>query len=138
MLPLIVIGCATTQVEHHDWSSYDGPGKRFLESEEVEIPLLNDPLEPTNRAIGALDHWIKVIAFRPLARDYRVIVPKPLRNGLRNAGKNLLYPGRLVNPSGYTSTDSTSWLRSDSKMQVSVVRVPSTYTWGWILRWKAI
>ncbi len=47
------------------------------------------------------------------------------------------YPGRLVKPRGYTSTDSTSWLRRDSKMQVSEERVPSTYTWGWILRWKA-
>ena len=97
VLPLIVIGCATTQVEHHDWSSYDGPGRRFLESEEVEIPFLNDPLEPTNRALGTVDHVFKMIVFRPLARVYRTVVPKLLRDGIRNAGNNLLYPGRLVN-----------------------------------------
>ncbi len=34
---------------------------------------------------------------KPTAKVYRLIVVKPVRTGIGNFGKNITYPGRLIN-----------------------------------------
>lgn len=58
---------------------------------------LNDPLEPVNRAIWAVNRGILEGAIHPTAKVYRTAVPKPVRTSLTNFSHNLIYPVRLIN-----------------------------------------
>jgi len=71
-------------------------GSRF--QEEVPFPQpLGDPIEPFNRSIGYLNHGIMIGVIDPTAKVYRLIIPKPVRNCVNNAGRNLAFPVRGVN-----------------------------------------
>jgi phospholipid-binding lipoprotein MlaA len=61
-----------------------------FEIDGLEKP--NDPLEPINRFSFKLFWAIDAIAIRPAAMVYRNVVPKPLRDGARNAMTNLSEP----------------------------------------------
>jgi ABC-type transporter lipoprotein component MlaA len=66
--------------------------------ESVVLPQgFNDPIEPFNRAMWAFNKGFMTAAVRPFSRGYRFVVVKPVRTGIANMGKNLTYPGRLVN-----------------------------------------
>jgi ABC-type transporter lipoprotein component MlaA/pimeloyl-ACP methyl ester carboxylesterase len=56
-----------------------------------------DPLEPANRFIYGLNKSFLIGAVQPTAKVYRFIVRKPLRTGIGNFGRNITYPGRLIN-----------------------------------------
>jgi len=56
-----------------------------------------DPIEPINRAVFALNKGIMAEMVKPTAKVYRLIVIKPVRTGIGNFGKNITYPGRLIN-----------------------------------------
>jgi ABC-type transporter lipoprotein component MlaA/pimeloyl-ACP methyl ester carboxylesterase len=56
-----------------------------------------DPLEPLNRAIWVFNKGVMTGVIKPTARVYRLIFFKQLRLGIGNIGKNLVYPGRLIN-----------------------------------------
>jgi ABC-type transporter lipoprotein component MlaA/pimeloyl-ACP methyl ester carboxylesterase len=57
----------------------------------------NDPIEPFNRAMWGFDKGFMTWAVKPFSRVYRRVVVKPARTGMGNMGRNLTYPGRLVN-----------------------------------------
>jgi phospholipid-binding lipoprotein MlaA len=57
----------------------------------------NDPLEPTNRVVYAIDNGIDTVFFEPVARAYRFIFPQPVRNGIHNVLSNLGTPVELGN-----------------------------------------
>lgn len=59
LLLLHIVGCTTSvETRHRDWSDYDGPGSEYFQQEEVPfIPLMPDPLEPTNRGTFAFNDW---------------------------------------------------------------------------------
>ena len=61
-----------------------------FELEGLEEP--NDPLEPINRVSFKVFWTIDRFAIRPAAMVYRAVVPKPLRDGARNAMTNLSEP----------------------------------------------
>lgn len=63
----------------------------------VYEPPLSDALEPVNRSIGFVNHGIMLGIIDPTSRLYRLILPKPVRKCVNNAGHNLAYPVRLVN-----------------------------------------
>lgn len=66
----------------------------------AEVPYLSpigDPIEPVNRSIGFLNHGIMIGLIHPTAYVYRIIIPRPVRKCINNAGENLAYPVRLVN-----------------------------------------
>jgi len=66
--------------------------------ETVVLPeSIPDPLEPVNRVMWAVNRGIMTRGIRPTSRVYRFVVVKPVRTGIRNFGKNLTYPGRLIN-----------------------------------------
>jgi len=56
-----------------------------------------DPIEPVNRAVWAFNEGLMVGVVKPTARVYRFIVAKPVRTGIGNFGRNVTYPGRLIN-----------------------------------------
>ncbi len=56
-----------------------------------------DPLEPVNRLMWSFNKGLMTGVIKPTSRVYRVIVVKPIRTGIGNFGKNLTYPGRLIN-----------------------------------------
>ena len=56
-----------------------------------------DPIEPVNRVMWAFNKELLTGVIKPTSRVYRFIVVKPVRTGIGNFGKNLTYPGRLIN-----------------------------------------
>jgi phospholipid-binding lipoprotein MlaA len=57
----------------------------------------NDPLEPTNRALYAVNNELDTVILRPLAVAYRAALPEPVRNGVHNLLSNLNTPVQLGN-----------------------------------------
>ncbi len=66
--------------------------------EAVVLPKsVPDPLEPVNRVMWAFNRGLMTSVIRPTSRVYRFVVVKPVRTGIGNFGRNLIYPGRLIN-----------------------------------------
>ena len=63
-------------------------------ADEVEVP---DPLEPMNRGIYHFNDKLYFWVLRPLAKGYGAVLPKPVRQGVRNVFDNASMPGRFVN-----------------------------------------
>ena len=63
----------------------------------AEFNELNDPLEPTNRALDRVgDHFHRFV-LRPIAQTYRFVIPGPMRGGIHNVLNNLGTPVKLSN-----------------------------------------
>ena len=60
-------------------------------------PSVPDPIEPVNRVMWAFNQDLLSGVIKPTSRVYRFVVVKPVRTGIGNIGKNLTYPGRLIN-----------------------------------------
>jgi ABC-type transporter lipoprotein component MlaA/pimeloyl-ACP methyl ester carboxylesterase len=60
-------------------------------------PSVPDPLEPMNRVFWAFNKGLMSDVVKPTAKVYRFIVRKPVRTGISNFGRNITYPGRLIN-----------------------------------------
>lgn len=63
----------------------------------AEFKANNDPIEPTNRVIYAINDGVDVVVLRPIALLYRSVVPDPVQKGARNALNNLSSPVTLAN-----------------------------------------
>src|ERR1700722_11545063 len=69
-----------------------------LAEDSIVLPSkFRDPIEPFNRAIWGFNKGLATSVVRPFSRGYRRVVVKPVRTGIGNMGKNLVYPRRLVN-----------------------------------------
>ena len=67
-------------------------------AESVVLPKsVPDPLEPVNRVVYSINKGIMTGVVKPTAKVYRLIVIKPVRTGIGNFGKNITFPGRLIN-----------------------------------------
>lgn len=67
-------------------------------AEAVVLPAsVPDPLEPVNRAIWGFNKGMMIGVVQPTSKVYRRIVIKPVRNWIGNAGRNITFPGRLIN-----------------------------------------
>ncbi|MBS7809742.1 MlaA family lipoprotein [Roseococcus pinisoli] len=62
-----------------------------------EFRANNDPLEPLNRTMFSVNNAIDTVALRPAAQAYRFVLPRPVRQGVRNALGNLRGPTILMN-----------------------------------------
>lgn len=60
-------------------------------------PSVPDPFEPFNRGLWAFNRVLMTDVVKPTAKGYRVVVRKPVRNGISNFGRNIAYPVRLLN-----------------------------------------
>jgi ABC-type transporter lipoprotein component MlaA len=56
-----------------------------------------DPIEPFNRVMWAFNRGLMTDVIKPTSRVYRFVIVKPVRTDLGNFGRNLTYPGRLIN-----------------------------------------
>lgn len=69
-----------------------------LANETVVLPKsVPDPIEPLNRVVWAFNKAVMTGVIKPTSKVYRFVVVKPVRTGIGNIGKNLTYPGRLIN-----------------------------------------
>ena len=59
--------------------------------------LLNDSVEPINRGIWLVNEGLLVGLIHPTARVYRTLVPSRVRGSIQDFGRNVAYPGRVVN-----------------------------------------
>lgn len=67
-------------------------------ADEVVLPeSVPDPLEPVNRVLWSANKGAMTTVVKPLGKAYRIVVIPPVRTGIRNFGRNLKYPGRLLN-----------------------------------------
>ena len=56
-----------------------------------------DPIEPFNRMMWGFNKALMTDIIKPTSRVYRFVVPKIVRTSVGYFGKNLTYPGRLIN-----------------------------------------
>jgi ABC-type transporter lipoprotein component MlaA/pimeloyl-ACP methyl ester carboxylesterase len=67
-------------------------------AEKVILPKsVPDPIEPFNRVMWGFNKAVMTDVVKPTSRVYRFVVVKPVRTGIGNFSRNLLYPGRLIN-----------------------------------------
>jgi ABC-type transporter lipoprotein component MlaA/pimeloyl-ACP methyl ester carboxylesterase len=75
-----------------------GSNPHPIAAETVVLPKsVPDPLEPMNRVVWGFNKAVMTGVIKPTSRVYRFIVVKPVRTGIGNFGRNLTYPGRLIN-----------------------------------------
>jgi ABC-type transporter lipoprotein component MlaA/pimeloyl-ACP methyl ester carboxylesterase len=68
------------------------------DAEKVILPKsVPDPIEPFNRVMWGFNKAVMTGVIKPTSRVYRFVVVKPVRTSIGNFGKNLTYPGRLIN-----------------------------------------
>ncbi len=60
-------------------------------------PSVPDPLEPLNRVFWGFNRGLMTGVIKPTSVVYRFVVVKPVRTAVGNFGRNLTYPGRLIN-----------------------------------------
>ena len=73
-------------------------GGSQTEAETVVLPKsVPDPIEPLNRVMWAFNVGLMTDVIKPTSKVYRFVVVKPIRTGIGNFGRNLTYPGRLIN-----------------------------------------
>ena len=56
-----------------------------------------DPIEPINRVVFNINRGILIGVVKPTAKVYRLLVIKPIRTGIGHFGRNITFPGRLIN-----------------------------------------
>ena len=67
-------------------------------AEKVVLPKsVPDPIEPFNRVMWGFNKALMTDVIKPTSRVYRFVVVKPARTSIGNFGRNLTYPGRLIN-----------------------------------------
>ncbi len=94
---VFTLGCSVT-FERNDWEGYTGPGAEYYQTEEFSTPqAIPERIEPVNRTIAVMNHGLIVWIVDPIARVYRFILPRIVRTGLSNFGRNLAYPKHLLN-----------------------------------------
>lgn len=78
-LSIMAAGCAST-------------GGPTTTAEVVGGEQINDPMEGMNRGIFAFNEAVDKAVLEPVARGYRYVAPKPVRQGVRNFLRNLKSP----------------------------------------------
>ena len=78
MLSLTAAGCASTGAN----------GEAVYVGDEQ----ISDPFEGTNRVVMSINEGIDKAVLEPVARGYRYVTPKPVRQGVRNFLRNLKSP----------------------------------------------
>jgi ABC-type transporter lipoprotein component MlaA len=92
----VVAGCATQS----ESLSRGRAAQAGVSNDQARVVLpesVPDPLEPLNRVVWGFNKGVLAGVVQPTAKVYRSIVVKPVRTGISNFGRNITYPGRLIN-----------------------------------------
>ena len=81
---LMATGCAST-------------GANQSETATVGDEQISDPFEGGNRVVFAVNEAVDKAVLEPVARGYRYVTPKPIRQGVRNFLTNLKSPIVMAN-----------------------------------------
>ncbi len=84
--------------------------------DEPQGPAFNDPLEPLNRLVFAVNETLDTIILRPAAEVYGAVVPGAVRRGVRNVVRHLSLPFTFVN-----DVAQGEWERSGDTAQRFVI-----------------
>lgn len=96
--PMALAETATVAPKGKGAAAKAGPAKPAEEVDEYAAKSdIYDPLQGINRAVFFLNDKIYTLVFRPIAKGYNFILPKPVRKGIDNAFENAKYPVRVVN-----------------------------------------
>ena len=109
-------------------------GRSQTETEMVVLPQsVPDPIEPLNRVLWAFNVGLMTDVIKPTSKVYRFVVVKPVRTGIGNFGRNLTYPGRLIN-----NLLQAKWsgARDESYRFVCNTTVGVAGFWDVATRWK--
>lgn len=91
-LPEIIVPPATTPAE----TSAPAVHPRVVLPSPNFVPdVINDPIEPFNRAMFSFNNGVAVWVMRPVEKGYRWIFPQTVRKRIGMVGDNLAYPVRL-------------------------------------------
>ena len=100
----IALGCSLTAsslAQIPSSVSTEPAGRTTLHDAGAETVVLPksvpDPIEPFNRVMWGFNKGLMTGVIKPTSKVYRFVVVKPIRNGIGHFGRNLTYPGRLIN-----------------------------------------
>ena len=107
-LSLAVLACllVNTLRAQSTASTSTNPPQAFTTATTVNFPATNaivlpkplhDPIEPFNRDVWGFNEGLMTWVFQPFSVGYRFVVPKFVRKGVTNGGRNWTYPGRFIN-----------------------------------------
>lgn len=68
----------------------------FFEEEDEEVLKIRDPLAPWNKVMFHFNDRFYRWLLTPAAKGYRIVVPRPVRSGVKNFFHNLTTPARFV------------------------------------------
>jgi len=94
-IAVLALGCAYP-VKRRDWSTFDGPGAAYFHQEELDPPNFPDQVEPMNRSISMVNHVLIEGIAAPVGNVYRVVIPRYVRDRLRDFAANLLWPRNFL------------------------------------------
>ena len=96
-LLLCLSGCAVTG--KHSATQAAPASSSAVGDDFANVPVQkeNDPFQAFNRTVFGFNDQLNNHALRPLAHDYTLVVPRPVRTGITNFFDNLRFPVRFVN-----------------------------------------
>lgn len=97
LLAAIITFSPTLHAQPFLAATASSPLPRNTTNSIVLPPSVPDPLEPLNRIVWSVNKAVMIGVIRPTSRVYRFVIPKPARTAIGHFGKNLTYPGRLIN-----------------------------------------
>jgi len=134
LLLALALGCAFP-VRHADWSTYRGPGAAAFHRPELPPPRFPDPLEPVNRGVALVNHGLIVGVASPLGTAYRLLVPRFVRDRVRDFATNLTGPRRLaaslLQGKLQGARDETVRFAIDTTLGLGGLWDPAGRYWGW-------
>ena len=80
----------------------------FPDPEDFGVAEVDDPLEPLNRFLFAINETIDIFLLQPAAATYRFLLPEMVRDSVRNATRNLNSPVIFANELFQGKTDRAS------------------------------
>ena len=131
---VVVTNPPAADLSHRLVAPKSDEGGSQTEAETVVLPKsVPDPLEPFNRVMWAFNKGVMTDVIKPTSKVYRFVVVKPVRTGIGNFGRNLTYPGRLINN---LLQEKWSGARDESWRFVCNTTVGVAGFWDVATKWK--
>ena len=115
-LMLVILSLGLVGVTHGQTTETNvpppAPSGVAVRERVVLPPSVPDPIEPLNRVFWGFNRGVLTAVIKPTSVVYRLVVVKPVRTGIDNFGRNLTYPGRLINnllQEKWTGARDESW-----------------------------